>query len=131
MQLTFIIKTQQLSLKDQQHIRYKLSVSRVNSALALPTHTCVGEQKLTVQMVCHGHHHQTLSQVTGWGKEQHQECYFSLPLEAELFKWALPESVMWLCWWRGGFAQRNLIFSKPKREREQPHGCYDVRLTPL
>ena len=154
MQVTFIIKTQQLSLKKQQDIRHNLSVSRVNSASVLPACMCVGEEKLTVQMVAHGYRQLQgqpaprcisvplwlslvlcelpLSQITGWGKEQHQECCFSFPLEADLSsKWALSESAMWLCWWRGGFAQRNPIFSKPKREREKPHGHHDVPLTPL
>lgn len=126
----------------------------MNSASVLPERMCAGEQKLAVQMVAHGYRQLwgqpaprcisvplwlslalcglPLSQATGWGKEQHQERCFYLPLEADLSsKWTLSESVMWLCWWRGGFAQRNPICSKPKREREKPHRHRDVPPTPL
>jgi len=98
MQLTFIIKTQQLSLTAQQHVRNSLFVSCVNSASELPACTCTGQQKLLVALgtgssgdsqhhaAFPAPHHITpmrlwlssvpcglpLSQGAGWGMEQHQ-----------------------------------------------------------
>lgn len=110
---------------------------------------CVGEQKLTVQIVlaAPGTATTTLyfcatmalvsplraALLSGYrlGERAALGTCFSLLLEAQLSaKWALPASVIWLCWWGGGFPQRYPIFSKPKREREKPHGQCEMPLTP-
>lgn len=91
MQLTFIIKTQQLPLEEQQHIRHSLSVPHANSASGLPARLCQCTTACS-EVVARGYWQLqgqpepscSVPQVPGWGKEQHQKCGFALPFEADL-----------------------------------------------
>lgn len=137
-----MIKTQQLPLEEQQHIRHSLSVTCEfdlgaastcvlvhqswqwwpgRQVVACGTGSSGDSQHHPVLLGCSGSpesYVDCLSQVPGWGKEQHPKCCFALPFKAHLSStWSLPVPIMWLCWGRGGSVQRNPIFFQDLKKK--------------